>query len=127
MDPVEAVLAHHGIKGMKWGVRRSASALARSRAKGPAHEDAAVAKATAHQIKKGGTSSVSNKDLQALVTRMNLEQQYGKLKANKPSRFKSGHAHVKTVLSVGKTVNDVHSVATGPVGKAIKAAVKAKK
>lgn len=64
----------YGVKGQKWGVRRSREE--RAAAKTP---DAKAADAAKDKAKKLGTSSLSNKELQALTTRMNLEQQYSRL------------------------------------------------
>ena len=67
---VEGILAHFGVKGMRWGVRRSRSQLEGG---SDDHKNAVSARAKA---KKGGTKSLSNKELQDLITRMNLEKQY---------------------------------------------------
>ena len=100
----EDFLAHYGVKGMKWGVRRKsaedraaaseakaakkaakveASKTARKEAwKRPITEDAATASASRSRGEKHGTDALSNKELQALVTRMNLEQQYTTLQTS---------------------------------------------
>lgn len=75
---LDEVLAHYGVKGMHWGVRRSEAQLAKS-SKSTDSEDATTAKAAASKAKSHGTDSLSNKELQSLVNRMNLEQQYSKL------------------------------------------------
>jgi len=93
---LENVLAHHGVKGMKWGVRRSATQLA-SRAKGKVDEvvEGKKAKKTAKAAARSedhlkvaalteksrelGRASLSNKELEAVIARKNLEVQYAKL------------------------------------------------
>ena len=82
-------LSHHGIKGMKWGVTRTRAQLdadsedvSRTRAQLDADsEDVSKAKATKEKIhaNRGSTDPISNKDLQHLVTRMNLEKNYRSL------------------------------------------------
>lgn len=67
---LDDVLEHYGVKGMKWGVRR------RSKDSGPTSSDAARAKGHAATVSKHGTKALTNKELQDLVTRMNLEQQF---------------------------------------------------
>lgn len=85
-DNADEVLAHYGVKGMKWGVRRN-----RSSSKPAASEDATRASEFAARAKKGGSKTLSNKELQDLVTRMNLEQQYARLqppsKKSKAAKF----------------------------------------
>lgn len=94
-------LAHYGVLGMKWGHRNSdsvalgqvitdqkkpGSKVTASGGKGfTAHPDAARAAAAKQVAKKSTTDALSNQELQALVTRMNLEQQYSKLSAGQTS------------------------------------------
>lgn len=106
-------LYHHGIKGMRWGVRRT-----RSQLDADSHE-VSVKKATTEKIKKnrGSTDSLSNKELQDLVTRMNLEQQYTRLVNAQPTNMQKGQKFVRTVLTVGKTANEVASFINSPAGK----------
>jgi hypothetical protein len=61
---------HHGIKGMKWGVRRKDP----SGGSGNPHHPVA---------------SMSDKDLKSAVTRMNLEKQFHTLTAEANNRDKS--------------------------------------
>lgn len=91
--PVDNILAHHGVKGMKWGRRKSdnspVSVSVQATRKGklktsggenqPAHEDAISAKVSIRKAKKSGVNSLSNEELQKLTTRLNLEQQVSKL------------------------------------------------
>jgi len=93
MKTADDVLVHFGIKGMKWGVRRKSQL--------PASSDADSAAAAAGKIKKGGVKSLSNQELQALVTRMNLERQFASLAP--PSKKKRAGKFIGEVLiNVGK-------------------------
>lgn len=124
-------IKHYGVKGMKWGVRRKATAgsdggtpevsprkqkridakAARKQErseqwKRPVTEDAAKAATKRVRTKKHGTDALSNDELKELVTRMNLEQQLANLQANEKAAKarKSGRAYVQDVLKdAGKT------------------------
>lgn len=88
-------LAHFGVKGMKWGVRKQPTLH-------PASEDSA--KATAHRVqaKTKGIHTLSNKDLQEYINRANLEQQFNRLSTQQKSK-NAGVKWVTNVLSeVGK-------------------------
>jgi len=71
----EADALQFGIKGMKWGVRRSEKQLEAARA--DADPDAIKAVETQTKINAAGSLNVvSSKDLQQLVSRMELEKKY---------------------------------------------------
>jgi hypothetical protein len=107
------VLEHFGIKGMKWGVRRT-----RAQIDAGASEDHKNAKAAREKARKGGgTKALTNQELQALITRANLETQYSKIA---PSKFDKGKRVVSGILSTGKTVNDVISFVNSPAGKVVR-------
>lgn len=98
-DVVAGILAHHGVKGMRWGVRRRASVGAqgvvvkdrrkRVTTKGgsghPAHSDAVRARTLGQVGKKSGLKALSNEELQAYNQRLNLEQQAKRLHYNDKS------------------------------------------
>lgn len=66
-------LYHYGIKGMKWGRRRGLRLWKKPkvRSKERKHSDALAGK-----VKKTGITSLSNKELQTLTRRMQLENDY---------------------------------------------------
>lgn len=122
-DSLDDILAHFGIKGMKWGIRRadtSASAV-------PASSDARVADEAAAKIKTSGVKTLSNQELKVLVERMNLEQRYSTMLNDKAknSRVNRGHDKVKKALKVAKTANEIHKFAQSDVGKLIRQTVEA--
>lgn len=116
MPTLEEVLEHHGIKGMKWGVRRNKTPsvqLAPSDDHKNAHGARTIAKTS------GGTHALSNKEIQDVVTRMNLEKQYSQLNP-KTNPVKKGQAFVKEGLAVFGTVAALHAAVNSPLAKALK-------
>jgi hypothetical protein len=108
-EVVENILTHHGVKGMRWGVRRKATVgaqevivsdkrkkLKTSGGEGhPAHPDAVSARTSAQIAKKSGIKALSNKDLQDYNNRLNLEQNYKRLNYQDKS---AGRKFVQTML-----------------------------
>ena len=63
-------LQHFGVKGMKWGVRRSSTAT----------EPAVIVNRQSKRAHKGDDArSLSNVELRARIDRLNLEQNYDRL------------------------------------------------
>lgn len=130
-------MSHHGVKGMHWGVRKSGSGgkgsapAAKAAPKPRVSEDAKNVEKAFVKIGKGGTDSLSNHELQNVVNRLNLEQQYSRLMSTpggkQANELERGHAAVKQMLNLGKTVNDVHKFMNSPTGKALKKSFKAAK
>lgn len=95
-------LKHYGIKGMKWGVRRSPDQLGSSRvsklknkaksfgrktANDPDSPETAKKKELRAKVKANrSTDSLTNAELQHVIQRMNLEKQYAML--NQPQAIK---------------------------------------
>lgn len=91
MSHAEDFLAHYGVKGMRWGVRGG---------KGTPSADSARSTSVRTTVKKAGVKSVSNKDLQDAINRMQLEQNFKRLTTNERnpvSRFIAS-----TLQEVGK-------------------------
>jgi len=123
-------LQHYGVRGMKWGVRRTREQLARLRGKKkddagpsevqikakpgqkvqarggkgqPASDDAIRVAAARQKARTSTTDSLSTKELQEVVNRMNLEQQYAKLN---PPKVSLGRKFLNNVIE-----NDMKKVA----------------
>lgn len=113
---VGAVLAHHGVKGMRWGQRKA-------RPSHPVSEDHATVQGHMNKAKEGGVKALSNKELQDVITRKNLEKQHRELVGG-GNKFDKGHKHIKKILSVAKTLNDIHNT-VDTTTKVVKAVGKA--
>lgn len=107
-------MEHHGVKGMRWGVRRSDKQLARAAQdrkakkrlaakndvmpkKGPSasndvmpqgSDDYNRALSSKRTARREGTKALSNQELQDLNNRMNLERQYAKMNQKPVPRYK---------------------------------------
>lgn len=99
MDPVENVLAHYGIKGMKWGVRRK-----RPSGTPPEHQSEMAQRKHEVQakIKKHGIDAATNDDLKMLEQRVKLETKYHELFPKEQTKFqkalKFGEEEAKKIL-----------------------------
>lgn len=88
-------LYHFGIKGMKWGVRRSQAQLARARKTLGIGNDESEDSAGAKQIATKRLGAMSNTELKQLNTRLQLEKQYKDLTKTEK---KKGQKFVEDIL-----------------------------
>ena len=106
-------LAHYGVKGMKWGVRkdrsRSSSSSRRERS-----EDSARASAAATKAKSKGYDSLSNAEMRQLLERLNLERQMTQLQ---PAQVSNGRKFANGALKTVKYTNNVLNFVNSPAGR----------
>lgn len=82
MNDFDKFLQHVGILGMKWGIRR-------------ARRSGSTDHLTARSLKRKRLADMSNEEIRALTTRMQLETQY---KSLNPGRISRGKDAVSNVL-----------------------------
>lgn len=129
-NPQDHELAHYGIKGMKWGIRRKTNSeglVEKSSSTKQYSEDALNAEVYKERARTRGVQSLHNKELQALNERLNLEANYGRLTATgtkESSAVKKGEAvfsGMKKAIDIG---NDVYRMYNSPAVKLVREQVK---
>ena len=99
----ELYLCHHGIKGMKWGIRKQKNHVSRADRKRNSMSDDAR---TAHDLRKKKPHQMSNAELRKMNERIQLEQQYSRLN---PNLVKKGMKVVATSAAVMGTVLNLYN------------------
>ena len=105
IGPNKDELAHYGILGMKWGVRRYQNkdgSLTAAGKKRYNRDEQKIVK------KKPSVKEMSDDELRKAVNRLQLERQYSQLS---PSNIVKGKEYTKKVIKAGTTVAAVTSAA----------------
>lgn len=103
-------LYHYGVKGMKWGVRRTAEQLGRTLKKAGASIKRSVSESNRRseqrrrerelQRMKGKPKRLTTEELQARINRLKLEKEYKSLLSE--SRSKGRKAVEDVLMDIGK-------------------------
>lgn len=110
-------LAHYGIKGMKWGVRRYQNKDGSLTAAGKKRYSEDFN--TAYNLKRKGPDKLSNSELRKLNERMQLEQNYRKLN---PTAVERGIKMVGTLSGLVGGIGAIYAARNSEwftVGKAL--------
>lgn len=96
-------LVHHGVKGMRWGIRKNRGKSGQKRDKTKDWSDDAK---EAHNIGKKKPSQMSNVELRKVNERTRLEQEYSRLN---PSKISKGIAAVTAMAAIATTAVNLYN------------------
>ena len=122
-------LAHYGVLGMKWGVRKAGhpqghqSGKTSSKRKKKVSIDVSEDKKQSNVLLKKHPDDLSNVELKRLNNRMELESNYKRLTKTDKSKFQKGYDYVKTGLAVAGTATAVYNLVKSPMVKDAKSRV----
>ena len=117
-------LAHFGVIGMKWGVRKDGlpqgyqGEKTSSKHKKKVSIDVSEDKKQSNDLLKKHPDDLSNVELKRLNNRMELEANYKRLTKTDKSKFQKGYDYVKTGLAVAGTATAAYNLAKSPMMKA---------
>lgn len=119
-DPKDHELVHHGIKGMKWGIRKKSD---QSSKKEPLEisSDSMNAMKAKNKLSRKGTQALSNKELQDIITRENLLRQYNRITPAQKSAGSKVYQGIKTTV---KYANEAYNMYNSPAGKMMRETIK---
>lgn len=103
---VSDILEHHGIKGQKWGIRHKPNSKT-----GRVSTDFKIS----NDLRKRPVSSLSNKQINTVNTRLNLEQNFRRLN---PTTVERGKRRAQALLATAGIAVTAFNLLNSPAGKA---------
>ena len=104
-------LCHYGVKGMKWGIRKS-KYYSKSRAKRRKSYSSDYKKT--ERLRKKNYKQLSDDELKDLNKRLQLEKQYRDLN---PKGIYKGQQYVKSVIGIASTIGGLYALKNSPMAK----------
>lgn len=110
-------LAHHGIKGMKWGVRKKAVNTGKKiKSKASSLNKKRISSYSkdyqeTRTLRRKSSKKLSNDELKALNKRMELEQNYNRLSTSSINR---GMSVARKLVGVAGTIGGLYAVSQSP-------------
>ena len=106
-------LMHHGVKGMKWGVRRVKRSVASTNRRRTSRYSKDYNET--RLLRRKSSKQLSNEDLKKLNKRMNLEQEYNRLSTSEVNR---GLSVAKKILSASGVAGGLYAISKSDYVKA---------
>lgn len=128
-SPEDYALFHYGVKGMKWGVRKSGGGVKTSRLERKLAEKAEEAKSnsadhkTAQKLRAKPLRTMSNDDIRTLNKRLELETNYARLmeSTRKKGTLEKG---LEFAIGVNKKTDRMATAYNSPTANLVKKAFK---
>ena len=120
IDKVDDFLEHYGVKGMRWGTRRG------RRGTSGYSKDAKTAVGIRRKAKTSPVKvkALSNQEIETYLRRVSLEARYSDVH---PRIGRRALNTVKSILGVGRTVNEAAKFAASPAGQAVRSGLEKKR
>lgn len=106
-------LAHYGVKGMKWGVRRyqNKDGSYTSKGKNRRKKTNSFDYESTKNLRKKSYKELSNKELKTLNKRMNLEAEYKRLN---PQGIEKGKQIARNIISTAGIIGGLYAITKSP-------------